>query len=99
MNCTWCTARWPQLSRAATLPPLAQRRQIGVPPARMGCAITGLLHGSTLYSVGVCLMLYLSKPREIGASPVATTAVLPRWDMTVVYPALDSTEFDAGFRA
>ena len=31
---------------------------------------------------------------------MATTAVaLPQWDMTVVYPGLDSPEFAAGFAA
>ena len=29
----------------------------------------------------------------------ADTAALPRWDMTVVYPGLDSPEFAAGFDA
>ena len=29
----------------------------------------------------------------------APASALPHWDMTVVYPSLDSTEFDAGFRS
>jgi len=33
------------------------------------------------------------------ATPDATVADLPRWDMTVVYPGLDSAEFTAGFAA
>src|SRR5262249_26428269 len=41
----------------------------------------------------------VSKETDRRASPVTTTSVLPRWDMTVVYPGLDSTEFDQGFRA
>ncbi len=31
------------------------------------------------------------------ASPDVTAAELPRWDMTVIYPGLDSAEFTAGF--
>lgn len=30
---------------------------------------------------------------------MATTAHLPRWDMTVVFPSMDSPEFAAGFRS
>ncbi|MBF6614870.1 MAG: oligoendopeptidase F, partial [Chloroflexi bacterium] len=30
---------------------------------------------------------------------VATTGTLPHWDMTVVYPSLESPEFDEGFRS
>jgi pepF/M3 family oligoendopeptidase len=30
---------------------------------------------------------------------VPTTPALPRWDMTVVYPSLESPEFDQGFRS
>ena len=30
---------------------------------------------------------------------MVTTQALPHWDMSVVYPGLDSPEFDAGFKA
>jgi oligoendopeptidase F len=30
---------------------------------------------------------------------IAPASALPHWDMTVVYPSLDSPEFDAGFRS
>ncbi|MEJ7652388.1 MAG: M3 family oligoendopeptidase [Chloroflexia bacterium] len=32
-----------------------------------------------------------------GTSTTSTTTTLPHWDMTVVYPALSSPEFEAGF--
>ncbi len=28
-----------------------------------------------------------------------STATLPRWDMTVVFPSLESSEFEEGFRS
>src|SRR5262249_20889276 len=41
----------------------------------------------------------VSRETDRRALPVTTTSALPRWDMTVVYPGLDSAEFDQGFRA
>ena len=35
----------------------------------------------------------------VAAAPAPTSNVLPRWDMTVVYPGLGSPEFAAGFAA